>query len=139
MNYTSIEQSKKLLELGLSPESADMHWRKSIVKHPNGNVPWFAHNNTRLPVDYGDEDNIPCWSVGALLNVIPTNLPVPLPENPHSSDYIHTNEFELRYRFDYTWQCGYHEIHQVGDYEDILKTIFELVVWLLENNCIKKE
>ena len=25
MNYTSIEQSKKLLELGLNPESADMH------------------------------------------------------------------------------------------------------------------
>lgn len=33
---TTIEQSKKLLELGLSPESADMHW--SIYGHNGGKI-----------------------------------------------------------------------------------------------------
>ena len=66
MNYTSIEQSKHLLELGLDPGSADMHynfyrdeWDK--VKS-NGNIPSLMMNSL---------DDIPCWSVGALLDVMP--------------------------------------------------------------------
>lgn len=30
MNYTTVEQSKKLLESGLSPETADEHPRKGL-------------------------------------------------------------------------------------------------------------
>ena len=62
MNYTSIEQSKKLLELGLKPETADMnHYEKDDgwVTLPKGQI------------SYGGFQIIPCWSLGALLGIMP--------------------------------------------------------------------
>lgn len=75
-HYTSIEQSKKLLKLGLSPESADMYWDYddhytttpkekdySIIAEPlNPSCSW----------DNVDPYLIPCWSLGALLDVFPS-------------------------------------------------------------------
>lgn len=65
MNYTSIEQSKKLLNLGLEAESADMSWMNG--KYPVC-VPYDAtleHANTKEFV------YLPCWSTAALFNVLP--------------------------------------------------------------------
>jgi hypothetical protein len=65
MNYTTIEQSKKLLELGLNPESADM---------------WWTPLNWQLTEYYVEvkqdgigtpKNPLPCWSLGALLELIP--------------------------------------------------------------------
>ena len=70
MNYTSIEQSKKLLELGLSPESADMEYmflKKDGSKVSN--VPFVKEPNEEPDCCY---DFISCWSVGALLDIMPS-------------------------------------------------------------------
>ena len=47
MNYTSIEQSKKLLELGLNPESADMiHWKMPEDEYyEHENIIWIDSVN----------------------------------------------------------------------------------------------
>ena len=37
--YTSIEQSKKLKELGIDVNSADMHWQ--YIEEDNGQLQWF--------------------------------------------------------------------------------------------------
>lgn len=50
-NHTNIEQSKKLAEI-LPIESADMWW----------------------PYYYDTEHTIPCWSLAALLNVLPSDI-----------------------------------------------------------------
>ena len=62
-HYTSIEQSKHLLELGLKAETADMQW--------------FLEDNYGIVQikedleDWGGDCTIPCWSVGALLMLMP--------------------------------------------------------------------
>ena len=53
-SYTDLEQSKKLVEI-LPPESADMmHGRLMIIPFNDGSL-------------------TPCWSLAALLNILPDN------------------------------------------------------------------
>ncbi|MBP3732444.1 MAG: hypothetical protein J6I84_04285 [Bacilli bacterium] len=56
--YTSKEQSKKLVELGLNTETADMFY--------NGGDPDFKVRNGI----HKSEDCLSCWSLGALLDVL---------------------------------------------------------------------
>ena len=131
MNYTSIEQSKKLLELGLNPESADMHWWID-----DGNKAVFIGYNVESAKNYTDTkmDYIPCWSVGALLELMPPTIK---PENREESCNMEffkglSGKFHFRY-------IG------AGRPTDILNLIigtpiecaYQMVVWLLENNYIK--
>jgi len=61
---TSIEQSKKLLSLGLDPSSADM-----IYTMVNGqNTPFIRIVGETIEEDLGD---IPAWSIAGLLELIP--------------------------------------------------------------------
>lgn len=66
MSYTTVEQSKKLIEMGMNPETADMKFR------------WDWNNNCPevLPIvleytDWKDPGDIPCWSLDALLHQVP--------------------------------------------------------------------
>lgn len=68
--FTSLEQSKKLAEI-LPIESADMHWTKDF----DGS--WFVdlaeYTSVKIPkyVDKVEEHLLPCWSLAALLGVLP--------------------------------------------------------------------
>ena len=84
MSYTSIGQSKMLLELGLSPESADMYYKyvlsnsDKIIHNPEICSPinaleWYNKGYTISGKNAltSDEFCVPCWSLGALLEVMP--------------------------------------------------------------------
>lgn len=62
--YTNIEQSKKLAEI-LPLESADMYYRdwKRMTKYIH-----IAY------VGSADEKDLPCWSLTALLSVLPDEI-----------------------------------------------------------------
>lgn len=64
MISTSVEQSKRLLALGLDKDTADMTWK-------NVGTDWLE-----LCVYGADEseEDIPAWSLGALLEVMPKEL-----------------------------------------------------------------
>ena len=73
-SYTDLEQSKKLAKL-LPLESADMYY--FLDPTPAGNI----YHLTVQRVDVGiknlphyDEGDIPCWSLTALLNVLPQSV-----------------------------------------------------------------
>lgn len=69
-NYTDLPQSKKLAEI-LPLESADMcylHTHSSDKHHYMTSLISYSECN-KLP--YIDEDCIPCWSLAALLEVLP--------------------------------------------------------------------
>lgn len=59
-SYTDIEQSMKLAKI-LSIESADMRW---YYKYNEGDKP-------QLDICNGSRYYIPCWSLAALLDVLP--------------------------------------------------------------------
>lgn len=89
-NYTTPEQSKRLLELGLPADSADKWWEKDETIRINGEwvhgadwdkVPspfgWNRDENRiytyteikKTVEDFTGYDTLPCWSVGRLIEI----------------------------------------------------------------------
>jgi len=66
-SYTDIEQSRKLAEI-LPLESADMYWRSLNL---NGHISWTSHIKRLEPSLYDFEHYAPCWSLAALLDILP--------------------------------------------------------------------
>lgn len=71
-NYTTHEQSKRLLELGVPVDSADCYYRN------------FASSRVRLIPNIRETDDkfcidtnilIPCWSVGRLMEIFDICFP----------------------------------------------------------------
>ena len=131
-NYTTIEQSKKLLELGLNPNTADMCW----TNHLYGNVrsSMKAANMTiddykKLLDSFADSTSIdifyPCWSLGALLELLPICSTI-----DHESN---------------GWWCNvnYDIVDIKNGFTDnsikekiLFEAVYDMVVWLLVRNYI---
>jgi hypothetical protein len=97
--YTDLEQSKKLAEI-LPLKSADMCW----TNHCYGNIRSSMTVSTKtiekykeLLTRFGDLTSIdvfyPCWSLGALLDVIPKHIK----DNSVLRIDINENEFAIWY------------------------------------------
>ena len=72
-HYTSIEQSKKLLELGLSPESADAFYMIGDEPVDICVIYGFVtHQHLKEQMAY--KRAVPCWSLAALLGVLPNGI-----------------------------------------------------------------
>ena len=72
-NYTDIEQSRKLAEI-LPLESADMHYSTLTILDDDFIVsPNQGSTVENLIEEYGNQI-IPCWSLAALLDVLPTYI-----------------------------------------------------------------
>ena len=138
-NCTSLEQSKKLIELGIDVNTADMFWDTLFAKKPEAQV-----NNHHYIDEYDDEHKVPAWSLSALLDLLPSSLSL-YPEATEegikegkyrSSDLIASKEGYLRKRYDGDYQYRYDGIKVVGDFQSSLDATFEMVCWLLENKKI---
>ena len=73
MNYTSIEKSKKLAKI-LPLESADMYY-ECTKEEPEYKV--YVGRNIAITYNlfsYRNGYTIPCWSLAALLDVLPDEL-----------------------------------------------------------------
>lgn len=70
--YTDIKQSAQLAIL-LPKESADMWWSKNFIYYnPTASIGIGTEYNTVYTHKFG-EDDIPCWSASALLEIIRNN------------------------------------------------------------------
>ena len=71
---TDIKQSKKLIELGIDVNTADL----TVIDLPIQNGDRFKFINNKLPGDIfpsitdGKSEKIPAWSLSALLDILPT-------------------------------------------------------------------
>ena len=115
--YTTIEQSDKLVALGLDPQTCDMsYWMDNNKEYQIkiGKDVAIAHNLFSFRNGYVK----PCWSFVALLNLIP--------------DFEITTNTANKYGMTYR-QCylvsGFHQV----DFRTILVDgAFEMIVRLLE-------
>lgn len=120
MNYTTTEQSKKLVELGLNPGTADMCY-PHFIRHgadTYNKTPEIAEG-----IDYPYE--MPCWSLGALLEVMP--------------DGVQTNSNRTGVSVDITFVHNgvVTDSHRVKN-NTYIEAAYNMVVWLLENGYIQK-
>lgn len=95
-SYTDIEQSKKLAEI-LPVESADMFWIHVEEKSPKIDF-WKVETIQRNFKPHSM--NIPCWSLVALLDV----LPISIDDGRHCLALINSNP-----NGDIEWLCCYED------------------------------
>ena len=108
---TTIVQSKHLLELGLSPDSADMVWTTA-----NPDLPMLL----AYPIEDCNSwnDKVPAWSLSALLEVMKEHCP------------------ELLFLEAY-WYCRCMQVE--SEYcDDPITAVYDVLCWLLERGFIKK-
>lgn len=121
---TTIEQSKKLMELGLDVNSADMYW-------------WNCHGFRLSANPYTEEvkkgfeshqlECIPAWSLSALLEIMPK---------------LERIGYEKSYpkiiRHNFTNKFYGHCLHYDTDmFDKPIDAAFDMIVWLLEKRYIK--
>ena len=118
---TSLDQSKKLIELGIDVSTADMYW-------------WNNTEEKRYEpsvIDYGFSDmDISAWSLNALLELMPKNESLTI-------DLCLGGSNGMEHTFD--WFCTCDENEDPYDYKTFhsdnpIDAAFEMICWLKENN-----
>lgn len=88
-NFTTIEQSKRLLELGLPKNSADLYYNKFGALEA---IPEYRNFN-----EFCDYTDTPCWSAGRLIEIylICNEVVCGVTELHHSAVKIDVREFTI--------------------------------------------
>ena len=118
---TSIEQSKKLIELGIDVNTADMWYQ-----HIGYSITDGKEKPTYFPMVIRDnisDDDIPAWSSSALLGLIECDYNL-------EKTYIDQSDY-----FTYSIVCDDLDF-RTYEYDDPIDSAFEMVVWLKENEKI---
>lgn len=123
---TSLEQSKRLIELGIDVNSADMVWHKKL----NGTYSLRVVDNV-LKYD------IPAWSLSALLELMPSYL-FEFERGIDLNFYPSINRKE--------WLCSYmpnvienmktDKFKQITHADSLVDAAYEMIIWLKENNYL---
>ena len=137
--YTDIKQSKELAKI-LPLESADMGylWNgiSSFCEYPVNNQTIFK----RI-------ENIPCWSLAALLNLLPSEF---TQKGKYSTTtykidirkYKFTDDVDLHQiaygsiKFDVDGQYSFKDMVNTGEKENLVDACYEMVTILKERNLI---
>lgn len=122
-SYTDLPQSKKLAEI-LPIGSADMRYAPFGDTHP-----WFLSN------DLIEKDSTPCWSLSALLDVLPFHLIV---NNQRYAFSMHKGlnkdgeTYMIRYNVFNTDVC----LYATDYYNNTVDACYEMVLKLHELNLL---
>lgn len=128
MTYTTIEQSKALVNLGLDEKIADMYYQQT----EDAVGCWEVHIGKK---DAQNEfPQIPCWSAEALLEVLPDEVYIDEEDDTGyltilKEDDTYIVSYDSKERDDIP-----NYIHSMGD--DLADVLFKIVEWLLTNKLI---
>lgn len=129
---TDIDQSKKLIELGIDPNTADMY----LDYQPDGYVLIASELGY-----YNNDSEIPAWSLSALLNIMPRTISIRVDDrsaNFYRLEWQFANDNSLRYiGSDRQTLIDIYSDHD-SEYNDDIDTAVEMIIWLKEHNHIKK-
>lgn len=129
IGYTTLEQSKKLVELGLDPFTADMLYYTLTPDIPVCKKPFIFK---------GQDMEIPCWSLAALISLMPNKL-----ENlstPNTSVWLEIGNRIVEYRRQSNIDQSTINNDETPSFRgvDLIKNAFDMVCWLIEENYIEK-
>ena len=144
-SYTDIEQSKKLAEI-LPIESADMYY--FLDPTPAGNI----YHIVIPQIDFGvrtrepeyNEGDIPCWSLAALMNLLPSEFTEvgKYSTTTYKIDirkYKFTDDVDLyqiaygNYKFYEDGNSSWKDMINTGQKENLIDASFQMVCLLKEN------
>lgn len=127
---TSIEQSKELIELGIDVNTADMDYIPFANDPKNYDCVINYWNNEH------EDDWIPAWSLSALLNILPLDIIVNNNKRYVFSMCKSLDKNGETYAIKYTVFNTTFYLYLTNFYNNPVDAVFEMVVWLKENNKI---
>ena len=118
MKATTIEQSRKLIELGLNTETADLYW-------------WKYENKTYLSEmddgEFNTHTDTPAWSLSALLGLIPNGTRFMLMKHNENFAYFGINA-----------SSDNMQIRECDLYNDLISMVLDKFIYpMLKNKQIK--
>ena len=130
--YTSLSQSKKLAEI-LPIESADMWWNFYSVT-TDDTTPQIIHLDTPWVGNFNWDnkpDNVPCWSLAALLQV----LPLGIYDEFDNCDYeLEIDMIDKMPRYIRLGDIYHSQFPYDFEKDTLLDNIVESIIWLNDNN-----
>lgn len=123
MTYTSIEQSKALVQLGLDEKTADL----TIIS--DSTTPYIHIDGLKR----GNKE-YPCWSAEALLDIIPKHIC--MEDGKDYSLVIEKTDDDIAYFI------GYHDVdmlryeYVIEETGELIPTLFKIIEWLLTYKLI---
>lgn len=124
---TTIEQSRRLLELGLKPETSDMHYIRKTTDVMGNNInadfkePRFGNVNSKyvkcVVVGFTNYETLPAWSLHRLIEMLPYKV------NKSSND---ASLLQITRIKDNCYIVGYY------GYKVVEMPLFEAVIRLIE-------
>lgn len=115
MIATTIKQSKKLLGLGINPDTADMLYIKREINDTFIETPIVRPNGELL-------NSLPAWSLSALVDLMPKNVEIERTHIGWRCDYYSNNDSLLKYG---------------KDKNTLFDAAFEMIEWLCQEGYIK--
>ena len=127
---TSIEQSKKLLELGIDINTADMFWDLLDGDEPDEKIPNCCWDRFDITIN----EFVPAWSLSALLELIP----------PYLGEFKDGIDFGFSKAMNSKWYSAHYikfdsglaSFNKTVTGDTAIDAAFEMVCWLKENNKI---
>lgn len=127
---TTVEQSQKLLDLGLKKETADMVWTHAYY----GTWVVTASEN---PL-YEESESVPAWSLGRLIEMLPS--PIKLKEDLptfHPYAYLELSQVAVSYTWE-DYDGGDRQL--VGFYGNgLFAAVVDAIEWLIKEGYFNKE
>lgn len=120
-SYTDLKQSKKLAEI-LPLESADYCWG---IDYESRHLDFNSFPYTEPYNEFNNEDFIPCWSLTALLNVLPNYV-----------DYDTIRRPDLMRNIDKNYMVIYSPLKYSGIYDNPVDACVDMIERLHELNLI---
>ena len=111
-SYTDLEQSKKLAEI-LALESADMYYSKHSLENYYSPIPLIGKYSNI-------QNEIPCWSLAALLNALPKIM-------NHETLFVETSPS--------LWHIGYRNVY-IARADTLVDACYEMIIKLHELNLL---
>ena len=125
---TNIKQSKKLIELGIDVNTADMFYCNGHVSVLQSSD--FITVNSRMREIYPQAENyIPAWSLTRLFDIIPQEL--------FGGQYI----INITEGTNYKWIISYEPLYEISSYIDassynLIDCCVEMIIKLKERNLL---
>lgn len=124
---TTKEQSERLLELGLKPETADMFYVFDyLIKDINGFLPLGDYSQL-------EDGDIPAWSLHRLIELCPEYINI--------DGYADTSYWIKIYKHDnkIIYENDYDRWIYLGDGDNLFDTFIDCIEWLINEGHFNKE
>ena len=124
LGWTTVEESKQLIEAGLPVETADMLYT-SLDGHA---TPWVWRSKPGM-----HPEDTPCWSLGALIQMLPLNIQT-------GDSFLDKYDLEFKlysgYMVTYCIDQSHHPMVSTEEHGTLIEACIEMIIWLLKNKMI---